>query len=119
MSEWLKELAWKASKGQPFESSNLSVTATSFQPSLSKLTQIILKCNSAIKLELSYKMIISNIFRFIFYLISTKLNEGLSLFVLIAALHFVLLLDMFFLFRKNALDDYIAPPLFEGRYNWL
>jgi len=48
-------------------------------------------------------MIISNIFRFIFYLISTKLNEGLSLFVLIAALHFVLLLDMFFLFKKTLL----------------
>gem|GEM_PF-5280952 len=27
VSEWLKEHAWKACKGQPFESSNLSVTA--------------------------------------------------------------------------------------------
>ena len=27
VSEWLKEHAWKVCKGQPFESSNLSVTA--------------------------------------------------------------------------------------------
>jgi hypothetical protein len=56
-------------------------------------------------------MIISNVFRFIFYLISTKLNEWLSLFVLIAALHFVLLLDMFFLFKKTLLMI-ILPHLY-------